>query len=277
MARDEDGQHDDMPTPEGGTPDTGAAPRAIEPQTRVRPSLSVLHTLPTQPTHPCPYRPGFIARDRGFAVGAIDPIIWQHLLDDGWRRSGTLIYEPACLVCNDCRSIRIPAHRFHLSRSQRRVVKRNRDVEVTITDVQVTDERAELYQRYITTRHDGLMTGTRRELERFLGATCVDTFEIEYRLNNRLLAVGSTDRLPNGLSCVYCYFDPDEPGRSLGTLNILHTIDLCRTQRAGREPAWVYLGYWVEGSKTMGYKSRFRPHEIRPPDGSWVPQTDSRR
>lgn len=235
----------------------------------MQPSLSVLHTLPTQPSHPCPYRPGLIARDRGFAVGSIDSTVWQRMLDDGWRRSGVLIYEPACLSCADCRSLRIPANRFQPSRSQKRVLQRNRDVDVRITDVQVTDERAELYKRYITTRHEGLMTGTRLELERFLGVTCVDTFEIEYRLNGRLVGVGSTDRLPNGLSCVYCYFDPGEPARSLGTLNILHTITLCQAHCAGREPAWVYLGYWIQGSKTMKYKSRFRPAEVRRPDGTW--------
>lgn len=223
--------------------------------------------LPPSPEHPCAYLPGRVARDRGFAVSSLGPDAWQTLLDTGWRRAGVMIYQPACPVCRDCVPLRIPVGRFRPSRTQRRTLKANADVTVTLTRPQVTDERAALYRRYITSRHTGLMTGSRRELETFLGVTPVETHELEYRLGERLVAIGTVDRLPKGWSCVYCYYDPDETRRSLGTFNVLTTIDLAL--RTHGPDAFVYLGYWVSESDTMDYKTKFKPYELLGPDGRW--------
>lgn len=235
--------------------------------------LQVLHTLPPLPVHPCPYLPGRMAQDRGFAVGRLDPDVWQAMLDTGWRRAGNMIYEPACSNCRECVPIRIPVGVFQPSRGQRRVKQRNRDVAVRITPTLVTDERAALYERYITTRHPGMMTGSLNEFRRFLGETPVDSCEIEYRVDARLIAVGTIDRTPGGWSCVYCYYDPDEMSRSLGTFNVLTSIDLCREMCPAGDASLVYLGYWVRHSGSMAYKTNFRPFEIMRPDMSWVRQT----
>ncbi len=42
---------------------------------------------------------------------------------------------------------------------------------------------------------------------------------------------------------------------------------IARARRMGL--AYVYLGYWVRGSRKMDYKSSFRPQERLAPDG-WV-------
>jgi arginine-tRNA-protein transferase len=72
-----------------------------------------------------------------------------------------------------------------------------------------------------------------------------------------LLAVALTDVLSDGLSMVYSCFEPDEGVRSLGTFMILDHI--ARAKQLGL--AYVYLGYWVSGSKKMDYKGRFLPQE----------------
>jgi len=71
--------------------------------------------------------------------------------------------------------------------------------------------------------------------------------------------------LNDGLSMVYSFFDPDESGRSLGTYMILDHIE--RARRMGLP--YVYLGYWVRGSRKMDYKGRFLPQERLTPD-AWV-------
>jgi arginine-tRNA-protein transferase len=101
----------------------------------------------------------------------------------------------------------------------------------------------------------------------------VSTRLVEYRrrtpdsgINGRggaLIAVALTDVLGDGLSMVYSFFDPDEAWRSLGTLAILDHIE--RARRMGLP--YLYLGYWVKGSRKMDYKGRFLPQERLLPSG----------
>jgi arginine-tRNA-protein transferase len=102
----------------------------------------------------------------------------------------------------------------------------------------------------------------------------VETRMVEYRrrgpdsgVNGRgtgtLLAVALTDVLKDGLSMVYSFFEADEASRSLGTFMILDHID--RARRMGLP--YVYLGYWVQGSRKMDYKGRFLPQERLSPEG----------
>src|SRR5205807_2885825 len=83
------------------------------------------------------------------------------------------------------------------------------------------------------------------------------------RGTGQLLGVALTDVLSDGLSMVYSFFDPDAIDRSLGTFMILDHIS--RARRLGL--AYVYLGYWVKGSKKMDYKGRFLPQERLTADG----------
>lgn len=235
----------------------------------------VLHTLPPMAPHPCAYLPGQIARDRGFAVTHLDAESWQIFLETGWRRAGGMIYQPVCPFCNKCTPLRIPVSEFKPNRSQRRTLKRNRDLTARIVNTRIDDERADLYRTYINQRHHGMMSGSRRELEQFLGMSPVNTFEIEIRQwteneqstpfeSAPLKAVMVLDRCAKAWSAVYCYFDTSEPKRSIGTFAILNAIELCRKHGPAKENAHLYLGYWVPDSDEMGYKSNYHPHEIKP-------------
>ena len=63
---------------------------------------------------------------------------------------------------------------------------------------------------------------------------------------------------------IYSFFDVGPKSRKgLGTYIILDHI--VRAARAGLP--YVYLGYWVEGSPRMAYKTRFRPLERLGRDG----------
>ena len=56
---------------------------------------------------------------------------------------------------------------------------------------------------------------------------------------------------------VYSFYDPAEKQRSLGTQMILEHIEF--TRQLGLP--YLYLGYWVQGSRKMSYKTRFGPQE----------------
>ena len=91
------------------------------------------------------------------------------------------------------------------------------------------------------------------------------TEEWTYYVGNRLIAVAYVDSLPEALSAIYCYYDPTERTRSLGTFNILSLL----ASAGERGLPHVYLGYYVAGCRSMEYKRTFRPNEVLRPNGRW--------
>lgn len=214
---------------------------------------------------PCPYLPGRLARQIVVLPPRGIPGLYHSFMDLNFRRVGSIYYRPACEGCEECRAVRVLVNEFDPSRSQRRCVDRNAELAVEVGTPVATAEKHELYRRYLETRHDGQMDGSWEELTESLYDTPPTTLELLYRREGRLLAVGLADAEPGAMSAVYCYFDPDEGARSLGTFNVLTLIDECRR----RGTPYLYLGYWVAGSPKMAYKAAFRPHEVLGADGRW--------
>ena len=105
---------------------------------------------------------------------------------------------------------------------------------------------------------------SREQYQHFLLHSNVATELLEFRERGVLRMVGLIDRLADGLSSVYAFFEPEVRGASYGTYNILWQIERCRSLGL----AYVYLGYWIHESRKMAYKATFRPVEgLR--DGVW--------
>lgn len=215
---------------------------------------------------PCPYLPGRRAVYEYAIPGALAPEKYQRLMDAGFRRSGDVVYRPVCEGCRECVPIRVAVQEFEPSRSQRRVRRRNVDVEMRIGPPVLTDEKHALFARYLREQHDGSMSDRREDLEEFLYRSGTETLEMTYHVGSRLVAVGIVDVCPISLSSVYFYFEPAESRRSLGILGGLFEIDECR--RRGL-PYW-YLGYYIRDCRRMNYKACFRPHELLDSSGGWV-------
>lgn len=190
----------------------------------------------------------------------IDVDTYSHLSELGFRRSGDHLYRPHCQACSACIATRIPAADFTPSRQQKRIIKRNADLQVSAQSPRVTDEIYQLYARYIESRHaDGDMyPPSREQFGSFLVRDWPFSLFYEFRLDGELLAVAVTDHMRNGLSAVYTFFDPDQPRRSLGRFAILWQIEEAR--RTGVEA--VYLGYWIKNCRKMSYKTEYRPLEM---------------
>ncbi|MBN2372012.1 MAG: arginyltransferase [Vicinamibacteria bacterium] len=227
--------------------------------------LAASQNLKASETSECSYLPGRVATNVAFVAPALEPGVYQALMDLNFRRAGLVFYRPQCPECQECRMLRVPVARFRPSRSQRRCARRNRDMRVAVSAPCPSIEKHRLFQRYLDSRHDGPMTGAIEEYVEFLCMTAVQSLEIEYRLGGRLLGVGVVDREPEALSAVYFYYDPEASSRSLGVFNILTCLDLCR----GFEIAHLYLGYYVRGARKMEYKACYRPHEILNTDFLW--------
>jgi len=221
------------------------------------------------PDHPCPYLPGRTVSDRVIWAGSMAPGTYEQFMDAGFRRSGKLVYQPACRGCRACRPIRIRVADFRPDKSQRRCARGNADLRVTHAPPVASSEKLEMYQRYLHDWHGREDVEDSSAFASFLYDSPLNTtVEFEYRdASSRLLAVGICDACPQSLSSVYFYFDPDESHRGLGTFGILCEIDFA----AARGLRYYYLGYWVTGCQKMEYKSAFRPNEVLDGDGVWRP------
>lgn len=217
-------------------------------------------------SHDCSYLPGLTATDEAWLSTGLNPLAYHELMNRGFRRSGLVLYRPACDGCRACVPIRIPAGEFAPSRSQRRVARRNADVRVSVGAPHLTDEKYEVYRRYLHHQHGGSPQGDDIEsLREFLYASCVRSIEFEYRdPAGALLGVSIADRCPKSLSAVYHFFDPAHAQRSIGVYSVICEIAWCREN----DVPWYYLGYWVQGCRAMEYKNQYRPFELLT-DSGW--------
>ncbi|HYF55342.1 MAG TPA: arginyltransferase [Salinarimonas sp.] len=220
---------------------------------------------------PCPYLPGKEER-KVFThlVGKRAVELNEILTQGGFRRSQTIAYRPACETCRACVSVRIPVAGFAPSRGMRRVLKENADLVGTVVPNRPSSDQYALFRRYLDARHGdgGMVDMTVLDYAMMVEDSHVETRIVEYRrrgpdtaINGRgrgdLIAVCLADVLSDGLSMVYSFYDPAQHDRSLGTFMILDHIEKAR----GLGLPYLYLGYWVEGSRKMAYKSRFLPQE----------------
>lgn len=222
----------------------------------------------TTAEYPCSYLAGRSARSQVAApTHLIDSALYGELVQQGFRRSGLYTYRPHCDHCSACLPIRIDVRRFQATRSQRRLWSRQEPLSIRMTGLRWDDEHFDLYQRYQVKRHPGagMDDDMHSQYRQFLLASRVDTRLAEFRnAAGELMIVSVIDVLEDGLSAVYTFFEPEAPG-SLGTWAILWQVEQCR--QAGLP--WVYLGYWIEESRKMAYKSAFQPYQLLRA-GRWV-------
>ena len=243
------------------------------------------HTLPIAPQfyvtapQPCPYLDGRMERKLFTALqGEHAQRLNDTLSKQGFRRSQNVLYRPSCAECSACLSARIRVADFHPNRSQKRILKKNADLRRNATSPWATEDQFQLFRRYLDSRHaDGGMADMDIfEFAAMIEETPIKSRVIEYTRPPRegergrpLAAVCLTDVFDDGLSMVYSFYDPDLQAQSLGTHVILDHIAIAR--EAGLP--FIYLGYWVPGSRKMGYKAGFDALEIYKA-GRWQPIGD---
>ena len=228
---------------------------------------------------PCPYLQGRFER-KLFTHLTHDksPALVDNLLKGGFRRSQNIAYMPYCEGCQACVSVRVVVDDFKPGRSLRRVLDANGDLAGRRLEPTPTSEQYSLFRAYIDARHadGGMADMTVLDYAMMVEDSVVDTFITEYRVRapsaargakprQPLIAAALCDRLTDGISMVYSFYDPDAVRRGLGTYMILEHIEYARHLGV----PYLYLGYWIQGSPKMTYKRRFQPQEQLTGNG-WV-------
>lgn len=221
-------------------------------------------------THPCGYLSNQQAKTQYLICE--DPEknyaqLYNELINKGFRRDGRILYRPICLHCQSCLSSRISTKNFTPNRTQKRILKLNHRITTHWQNTEYNPEHEALYLKYLQQRHEknNTVLSLQQDYQQHICQTSVNTQILEFKLDNKLIMVSVIDKVQDGISSVYTFYDTSNPQRSFGTFNILWQIQWALQHQL----AWVYLGYWIKQAPKMAYKSNFQPLELFH-QGKWV-------
>lgn len=206
----------------------------------------------------CPYIKSLRAKHQYFFAVDLEDIELEHLLAHGWRKFGWYYFRPQCHNCRKCIPIRVLVNEFSPNKNQRRILKKNNDITIETRPLLYRKEIYDLYVKHSKNRFQGNEISSEEMFKDIHFSLSANTFLLEFRLDNNLIACGFLDETSESLSSIYFIYDTDHSKRSLGIFGALKEIELAKSKNL----PYYYLGYWIEENHFMNYKNGFTKSEI---------------
>ncbi len=212
---------------------------------------------------PCPYIDDRKARTEYNFILNCSKELNQELISRGWRRFGSYFSRPICKDCKECISYRIVVKDFIFSRQFKRAIKKNLNTKVVLSKPRVSNEHLYIYNKY----HEYMREKRAWEENKlsfsqyyrlYVESNQDFGYELSFYVDDKLVCVDLIDILEDGISSIYCYYDPSYSHLSLGKFSLLTEINLALKN----ELSYIYLGYFVKGCKSLAYKADYSPNEI---------------
>jgi len=185
---------------------------------------------------------------------------YESLIQFGFRRSNNILYNQICDGCDSCKSIRINSKTHTSTKSQKRILKKNYNLFQRTQKNKASLAQFNLFKKYLKFKHEesDMNKMNYTDYKKMLEAPGVNTKVYEYYHQDKLVACVISDLLNDSISMVYSFYSNDYLKNSIGKFLILDHFNLAKELRK----KFVYLGYWVEGSEKMDYKSKFNSSEV---------------
>jgi arginyl-tRNA--protein-N-Asp/Glu arginylyltransferase len=185
---------------------------------------------------------------------------YHSLVIRGWRRFGNMFFRPVCRECTACESVKIDVANYRFSKSARRVIRKNQNFRMLIQRPTMTQSHLNLFDKYHNhmkekRNWDTQVINPRNYYMSFVNGYGKFGYEVLYFDRDKLIGVDLIDLLPDGVSSIYFYYDPDYAVYSLGHYSLYRQILYAQQQKL----RWIYLGYYVEGCQSLAYKKDYSP------------------
>jgi leucyl-tRNA---protein transferase len=204
-----------------------------------------------------------------FVANRATPAEMDRLWAEGWRHFGVLFFRYSTAEEGDAllhvTPLRVELARFALSSSQKRILRRNRDLQVVIRDAFVDPDKEGLFDRHRKRFKHNVPESLDVFVSKQPASVPCRNQEICVYKARRLLAMSFLDIGETATSAVYAAFEPEEHKRSLGILTMLLAIEHSRALGA----RYYYPGYAYREASFYDYKKNFAGLEVLEWGAGW--------
>ncbi len=186
---------------------------------------------------------------------------WEQLLAEGWRHNGMHFFR----VSNDYDEnglkldvipMRYRLSQFDMSKSQRKIWRKNQDLTYRLMPLSIRDDMHFLFDQHIQRFKYNLPYSIYDFVSPEPNAP-FPTFQFEIFYKDKLIACTFIDLTPHTLSSTYAMFDLEESKRSLGVFTML----LEMAYGVATKKMFHYPGYAFMQPSHMDYKKQFAGSE----------------